>query len=144
MGKNKDPGNYWPVSLTSIPEKVMEHLIPWAIQDDKKVIRSSQCEFAKGKPRKCGLDELTVKWIKNDRSQTVVISGTGCNWRPVTNGIPQSSILGSVLFNLLISNVDEGVESLLSKFADDTKPRRVVNTPECCAALQKDLKRLEG
>jgi len=43
-GKKEDPGNYRLVSLTSIPGKVMEHLILEAIikqVEEKKVIRSS-------------------------------------------------------------------------------------------------------
>jgi len=48
--KNKDPGNYRPVSLTSIPGKVMEQLILDVIKqvEEKKVIRSSQHGFNKG------------------------------------------------------------------------------------------------
>jgi len=49
-GKKEDPGNYRPVSLTSIPGKVMKQLILEVIikqVEEKKVIRSSQ--FTKGK-----------------------------------------------------------------------------------------------
>ena len=51
-GKKEDPGNYRPVCLTSILGKVMEQLILEVIikqVEEKKIIRSSQNLFTKGK-----------------------------------------------------------------------------------------------
>jgi len=50
-GKKEDPGNYRPVSLTSIPGKVVKQLILEVIikQVEEKVISSSQHGFIKGK-----------------------------------------------------------------------------------------------
>ncbi|PKU45277.1 rna-directed dna polymerase from mobile element jockey- hypothetical protein [Limosa lapponica baueri] len=51
-GKEEDLGNYKPVSLTSIPGKVMKQLILDVISkhvEEKKVIRSGQHGFTKGK-----------------------------------------------------------------------------------------------
>ena len=55
-------------------------------------------------------------------------------------GTCQSS---SLLFNLFVSEVDDVTECTFSSFADDTKLGGVADTPEGCAAIQRDPDRLE-
>ena len=76
-----------------------------------------------------------VDWLTG-RVQRVVNSGTQSGWRSVASEVPQGFMLGLVLSNIFTDDMDIGVESSFSKFADDTKLGGVAGTPEGCTTIQ--------
>jgi len=73
------------------------------------------------------------------RRQRVLIASVSSLLAPVHNGIPQDSVLGSLLFIIFINDMPEVVNSLIRMFADDTKLFRTVNRKADSTVLQTDL-----
>ena len=75
-----------------------------------------------------GVGEGLIDWIEQwltDRRQRV--DGEVSNWKSVLSGVPQGSVLGPLLFQLYVVDLDDNKASNVT-FADDTKVVRNVKT----------------
>ena len=93
------------------------------------------------------LSKHLQKWIANylcQRTQAVVINGATSNSLPVVSGIPQGSVLGSLLFLLYINGISEVQlsDGTLILFADDIVLFRPVRSAVDIELLQEDVNAL--
>ena len=90
-----------------------------------------------------GISALLLKCFRSylaDRSQRVVLD-VYSDWLLVASGVPQDSILGTLLFLLFVNNMPDYVcsDSKLALFADDSKLYRTLESSRSQSLLQQDL-----
>ena len=90
-----------------------------------------------------GIHGRLGRWLHNfltGRLQAVVVNGIRSTPRQVLSGVPQGSVLGPLLFLVLIGDIDQDIAtSFLSSFADDTRLGHGISNEEDVHALQHDL-----
>ncbi len=96
------------------------------------------------KVRQLGIVGKVYNWVENwlnNRKQNVVINGSAWDWAPVPSGVPQSSVLGPVLFIMYVNDIDFR-HKFKAKLADDTKIENSVISDCDRQSLKEDLRKI--
>ena len=99
------------------------------------------------KVRALGVVGDVARWIQEwltDRKQRTVLNGKFSDWKNVSSGVPQGSVLGPCLFVMYINDIDAAIDTvfLVKKFADDTKACGIADTLDDCEILQQQINKL--
>ena len=97
------------------------------------------------KMRKIGITGKIGKWIMNfllERFQQVVVTNQKSKKSSVISGVPQGSVLGPLLFLIMINDINHNIESNVSLFADDTRISSRIGSEDCVERFQEDLEKL--
>ena len=75
------------------------------------------------KIKQMGIIDILFDWLKSyisERYQKVVLIGMESNLCFLESGVPHGSIVGPLLFLILINDIVDEMECLINLFADDT------------------------
>ena len=93
-----------------------------------------------------GVNGKLLEWIESFldlRYQMVVVNGNLSEPSLVKSGVPQGSVIGPLLFLVLIADIDaKMLNAVVSSFADDTKASKDISSRKDATDLQDDLDRI--
>ena len=76
--------------------------------------------------------KLFQNYLSN-RKQRVVLNGSCSDYSSIESGVPQGSVLGSLLFLVYINDLERNIKSNVKFFADDTMLFSIVKDPKISA-----------
>ena len=125
--------------------------------DSGKEVRAVFCNISKAfdlvwlsgllyKLQVAGVTGDVLNWFKSylsDRKQRVVLPSTVSKWTLIRPGVPQGSILGSLLFLVYINDIVRDIGSNIRLFADDSSLFIIVDNPLTAAdSFNTDLNKI--
>ena len=93
-----------------------------------------------------GIVGNVFNWLRSflsNRYQTVFLQGKKSNLVSVISGVPQGSVVGPLLFLIMLEDIDNATTfARVSSFADDTRVLGEISSLQDVAALQSDLEKI--
>ena len=80
-----------------------------------------------------GIEGEVLEWVRDllkGRRQRVMLNGKSSDWMDVSSGVPQGSMLGSVLFIIYINDMPDMLRKYCKMFADDAKLYSAIETTD--------------
>ena len=134
--------------------QLLETLAIWTAELDKgNNMNVLYCDFKKAfdtvphkrlleKIKSYGIKGNVLNWITDflaERKQRVCVNGKLSEWKNVTSGVTQGSVLGPLLFVIYINDLEDSVNCGVKLYADDTKIFAVVNSDLESENFQKQI-----
>ena len=113
--------------------------------DEGKNFDVVYCDFSKAFDKVChkrllvklkeaGIGGKVLKWLEDwlkGRKQRVRVEDEFSEWIEVLSSVVQGSVLGGILFDIFIDDIDlAALEARVWKFADDTKAAKIIESDE--------------
>ena len=99
------------------------------------------------KLRAYGIDDVLVNWTEaflNGRRQRVVIGDSPSEWRDVTSGVPQDSVIGPSDFTFFINDLPDKLVHKVKLYADDSKLIGIIKEKSDHLTIQNDIDKMQN
>ena len=117
--------------------------------DYSKAFDCANHDIILAKAQSLGFQDSALSLLSSylsDRKQKIKLDGNESEWCTLLNGVPQGSILGPLLFTILLTDIDSVINNSKHHcYADDTQvfaKCKVDNVENCINEINQDLKNI--